>query len=456
MHTARQPNAARRSFGCRDATLAALATLLPGCPGTVASADATADHGASPEDGEFDIALTDEAPGLDGALDRPERDATEGTVDAVDVVDAIDASDRLDADAPDADARADVPGEAMVCPQDPPSGPPPETRRSCGPGEAPSWHCREVHHCGGTFTMGSRQAWEIRVNVLDDIKGYVYRTFPMRECDLHTAVVRPGYVDAYEVTVARFRVWVNAGMPHPARDAVVFGERRWLTEYNSDMILPDRSTANDEQPGVPVTNAMCTWSPTPGVNDNLPINCVNLWSAVAFCWWERKHLATEAAWEFLARNSGTTDTPFGATIADERGCAYGDVGGVNGLCPRELLPQPVDAFPLGATRNPPDIHGLWGGLREWVHVHHRPYADVLGPDARCGFPAGTTVDGEGDGVALRGSAWLQTREEHARFLHSATRSSGFSGNSANGGGGFSTRSASQGFRCMRWVPEPVR
>ena len=89
-------------------------------------------------------------------------------------------------------------------------------------------------------------------------------------------------------------------------------------------------------------------------------------------------------------------------------------------------------------------------------MHNRPYAGVEGPDALCGFPAGNTIDGMGLRVTLRGAWWLQSREDHPRFLHAATRSSGFVGMTANGGGGFSTRSASYGFRCMRWVPEPVR
>jgi len=230
------------------ALLAVFLALLLGCAGTVTSADATSEDAPGLDDIARDAEAADEPPGVDAAMDRPEPPPAEVGVDVVD------APDRFVAEVVDADATVDRAGDAMTCPEDPPTGPPSESRRSCAPGQAPTWHCREVHHCGGTFTMGSRQAWEIDVNVLDLTKGYVLRTFPMRTCDLHTAVVQPGYVDAYEVTVARFRAWVNAGMPHPARDAVVFGERRWLTEYNSDMILPDRATAVSEQPGVPVTS----------------------------------------------------------------------------------------------------------------------------------------------------------------------------------------------------------
>jgi formylglycine-generating enzyme required for sulfatase activity len=46
--------------------------------------------------------------------------------------------------------------------------------------------------------------------------------------------------------------------------------------------------------------AAATWTPSPGTNENLPINCVGWYAAYAFCIWDGGFLPSEAEWELAA------------------------------------------------------------------------------------------------------------------------------------------------------------
>lgn len=415
--------------------------------GTVDAVDARAD-GADPD--AFDAA--DAAPDvgldlLDAMDDRPDAGPDSSPPDRMDVTD-----DRGDVDVRDGEAAVDASDEVRPpdadCPRDPPSGPPADVGQSCGAGRAPAEHCREVAFCGGAYRMGSTEAWDVTSLTAEG------RSLPMRACDVHEAVARGGYVDAYEVTVARYRVWVNAGFPRPRSGDHYFNGLVWDTAFNRDLVIPDRATMDDRVPGVMSADAMCTWSATPGVNDALPINCVPVAAAVAFCWWEGKHLITEVGWEYLATNRGTTPTPFGPVPPAEGVCSRGDVGGYTGQCPRRMLPMAIGTHPDGATRDPAGIHDMWGGVQEWVFGLASPYAPYFPSMPLCARDAPRSVDGASDffrEVMQRGPAWFQNATEFAYFYHAATRA-GRAGLSEPKGR--SPTSVRVGFRCARWLPEP--
>jgi formylglycine-generating enzyme required for sulfatase activity len=374
-----------------------------------------------------------------------------------DVADVLDVPDVRDA--PDiVDVRADA-SDASTCTLDPPSGPPANVGRSCRAMGVPAEHCREVGYCGGRYRMGSTDAWEVRSTVSWTTFSERF-TMPIRTCDLHEGVVRGGYVDAYEVTVARFRAWVNAGLPRPAVEQPFFGRVVWNIRSEDDIRQFGTVSANDRVPGMPTTDEMCTWSPTPGVNDNLPMNCVTLASAAAFCWWDGKQIATEVAWEYLATNRGTTPTPFGSVYEDGRGCDYGDVGVAAGVCPRASRPAPVGTHPMGVTRDPPGVHDLWGGLQEYVLGPGSPYSPMrTWPvwSTACIRNALPTI--EGDKVAtrdavngafmVRGASWFHSLEDHRHFAHARTRG----GMPEPTMGANRPRSVRVGIRCMRWVAD---
>jgi hypothetical protein len=196
---------------------------------------------------------------------------------------------------------------------------------------------------------------------------------------------------------------------------------------------------------------MCTFSMTPGVHDDLPMNCLGPNEMVAFCWWDGKHIVTEIAWEFVASNRGTTTAPWGNFVPGESTCRYGDSGRMNGLCPSMgtplSMPLPIGSFPAGATRNPPGIHDLFGGLTEDVLM---PGWSPYNPSSRCGDGRSVALtDGVSNPpytsglVALRGVSWFMSALVQQQQTHAASR-------------GFHSTppSVSVGFRCQRWVPEP--
>ncbi len=305
---------------------------------------------------------------VDAGLDAsPVDSAVEEDV----VLDAPDAQDIADTPAvPDARDVPSVPDRPVTrneagCAIDPPSGPPPEVGRSCGEGRAPSRHCNEVSYCGGTYTVGSLDAHFVTVLTgrnANHPSEEIYSTFRMRSCDLHPGRVEGGYVDAYEVTVARYRAWVNAGMPTPFRPRMnisFFWGGFWNSDLNNE--VPRAGPFTGEMiGGEPVSASHCTWTDQPGANEDRPITCIGMAHAVAFCEWEGKHLITSTAWEFLARNRGTTSTPAGEAANNSNRCDLGNVGRTNGVCTRAILPEPVGSSPRDVTVDPPGVYDLYG------------------------------------------------------------------------------------------------
>jgi formylglycine-generating enzyme required for sulfatase activity len=338
------------------------------------------------------------------SMDVVERDMLDVSVDSVDVIDVV----RYDARA------VDNPPVHGACEHDPPTGPAIPTNRSCDDPEVPGWHCNEVHFCGGSYQIGDLAAYDLGTR--------------MDTCMIHTGNVRSGYVDAYEVTVARFRAWVLAGRPQPSYQADFFAGVPWrgaeLDKYNY----------HTGDPAAP-----CTFEITPHIHDDLPMNCVPAGDAAAFCWWDGKHLMTEVAWEYVARNSGTTATPMGNVPTPAAACAIADVGRSNGSCSARAMPAPVQAFPMDVTRDPPGVYGMFGGLSE--------FAMFGPPNYRMGCRGLSVVQEDGFRspgflTVVHGAAWNMMADQQQRMSHSASRY-----------GGYSTR-VSDGFRCARWSPEP--
>ncbi|MCP4247194.1 MAG: formylglycine-generating enzyme family protein, partial [bacterium] len=169
----------------------------------------------------------------------------------------------------------------------------------------------------------------------------------------HDATVASYVLDRFEVTVGRFRKFVDqySGTP-PASGAgqhPLIAGSGWQSTW--DAMLPDSQAAlisdlKYQQP---------TWTDTPGVEARA-INNVSWYVAFAFCVWDGGRLPTEAEWEYAA--AGGTENrlyPWGGAAAVDQ-ANYSDSGNNRFIV--------VGSYPSGQGRWGQD--DLAGGMSEWV------------------------------------------------------------------------------------------
>lgn len=140
------------------------------------------------------------------------------------------------------------------------------------------------------------------------------------------AKISPFVLDKYEVTVGRFRRYVETAAPDPAA---------LKTALHYDLVF-------------------CTWTDKPGAGEARPINCTTRAEARAFCAWDGGDLPTEAQWMFAAMGGSEHRTfPWGlgtltlrASYMDDKMNCVGD--GMPGCAATDIVP--VGSFPGGDGR----------------------------------------------------------------------------------------------------------
>jgi formylglycine-generating enzyme required for sulfatase activity len=225
--------------------------------------------------------------------------------------------------APDAAVPVDAPAE------DPPRMPNcAELASTCGPGGNESC-CQAMPVTGGTFFRSY------------DGVGFTNMGFPAKVSDF--------VLDRYEVTVGRFRAFVDGGMGTRSRSpAVGAGAHRtlagsgWGTGWSSFLAPDTMGLVKALKCGAPYE----TWTDMSGANESKPINCVTWYEAMAFCIWDGGYLATEAEWNYAASGgtqqrvfpwstpstSGTIDCTYANYYVDSPPgtfCVNGPTGGAN-------------------------------------------------------------------------------------------------------------------------------
>lgn len=178
-------------------------------------------------------------------------------------------------------------------------------------------------------------------------------------------------MDPFEVTVGRFRKFVAAysqsmtpsgAGKNPNNPA----DTGWNTAWNT--YLPANAAALTGTSGVQCDSKYQTWTSSPGVNENRPINCVSWYEAYAFCIWDGGRLPTEAEWEYVAAaGDQCTDYPWGSTPVPGNNAnlaIYGCYYQANGNCTGVANIAPVGS--VGAGKGYWGQSDLAGNVYEWT------------------------------------------------------------------------------------------
>ncbi len=269
-----------------------------------------------------------------------------------------------------------------------------------------------------------------------------YRTYansgtgPTGETD--PATVSDFRLDKYDVTVGRFRRFVQAVLPADGgigwsppegsgihthlhgglglvaagasvADGAIAYETGWSSPDNTNIAPTD---ANLTACGLASTNPFATWTTAPSANEDLPINCVNWWESYAFCIWDGGFLPSEAEWEYAAAGGSLQgEYPWGIAAPGmaNQYAIYGDdldhcfyPSGTAATCSGAINIAPVGTAAAGA--------GAWGQLDlvgnmyQWNLDWDGTYVD---PCVDCANLS------PGTNRAQRGGAFLSTAAELA-------------------------------------------
>ncbi len=176
-----------------------------------------------------------------------------------------------------------------------------------------------------------------------------------QELPEHDVTLSPFSLDKYEVTVGRFRRFVDSYEGPPAFNAGVHPHIEfsgWRSDWNAEMPVDKAALAAALD-----CDPTATWTLDPLNGENRPINCVSWYVAFAFCAWDGGRLPTEAEYEYAAAGGDENRRyPWGSTMN------YIDPIAVYNLTATE--PMPVGSTPLGKGRW--EHEDLGGNVAEWV------------------------------------------------------------------------------------------
>ena len=184
----------------------------------------------------------------------------------------------------------------------------------------------------------------------------------------HDVTVSDFYLDEFEVTVGRFRKFLEKYDQEGTKPKAGAGAHPkipgsgWQAEWDRQLY----KTASPLKVLLKCNEKYHTWRDVAGETEQLPINCVTWYEAFAFCAWDGGRLPTEAEWEYAAAGGNENRLyPWGSAAPDKTRASYDCLydGSASGNCLFADIAK-VGMLPAGQGRW--GHKDLAGNVWEWV------------------------------------------------------------------------------------------